>query len=399
MVSRNLSTRHSPGWAEPMAERSEPDNENRLFGFVGALRSAGLTVPLGSELLFVEALGELSDGVLSVYWAGRATLTHDRRSIDLYDSVFSTWWLESSSERVTEAEQKPVSIAIDDDDCSSADSADSQDDVEPVLRFSRTETLRSRDFAGLTTEERLEVDQLMESMDLAGVRRRSRRRRPSDSLRGRPDLRRTIRESLRTGGEPFRRRSQVRVSVPRRVILLCDISGSMAEYSRSLVRFAHVAVADTSRVEVFTIGTRLTRLTRELATLDPDDALNRAAAAVPDWDGGTRLGESMQRFNDDWGVRGMARGAIVVILSDGWDRGDTDVLAEQMARLQRVAFRTVWVNPLKASEGYAPLAKGMAAALPFVDDFIEGHSLESLDELGRIVSSLGVRRPMQEMSR
>ena len=382
-----------------MVESEHPDDGTRLFGFVAALRQAGLSVPIGSELLFVEALGQLCDGLLSVYWAGRATLTHDRRSIDVFDSVFSTWWLETGDERTTEAEQKPVATAIDDDDCSSVDSVESQDDVESVLRFSRTETLRSRDFAALSEEERVEVDRLMEAMDLVGARRRSRRRRPSDSLGGRPDLRRTMRESLRTGGEPFRRRSQVRISVPRRVILLCDISGSMAEYSRSLVRFAHVAVADRSPVEVFTVGTRLTRLTRELATLDPDEALDRAAAAVPDWDGGTRLGESIQRFNEDWGVRGMARGAIVVILSDGWDRGDTDVLAQQMARLQRVAFRTVWVNPLKASEGYAPLAKGMAAALPFIDDFIEGHSLESLDELGRIVSSLGVRRPMQEMSR
>ena len=373
---------------------------DRLFGFIASLRDAGLSVPVGSELLLVEALDHLTPGLMQMYWAGRATLTHDRRGIQIYDAVFSSWWLDAPIETSDDLEKKPVTIAVDEGEAPTDDPESGSDgDNESVLRFSRTEVLRSRDFAGLTRQERDEVDRLMGAMRLVGAHRRSRRRRPSDSLRGRPDLRRTMRESLRTGGESFRRRTQVRTSVPRRVVLLCDISGSMTEYSRSLVRFAHVAVARQAQVEVFTIGTRLTRLTRELATLDPDEALARASAAVPDWDGGTRLGESLARFNDDWGVRGMARGAIVVILSDGWDRGDPDVLAEQMARLHRVAFRVVWVNPLKATEGYAPLAKGMAAALPFIDDFIEGHSLESLDELGRVVSSLGARRPMQELNR
>jgi uncharacterized protein with von Willebrand factor type A (vWA) domain len=173
---------------------------------------------------------------------------------------------------------------------------------------------------------------------------------------------------------------------PRRVVLLADVTGSMEPYSRAIVRFAHVAVAARARVEAFTLGTRLTRLTRELTTRDPDLALARASAAVPDWSGGTRLGEALRRFNDQWGVRGLARGAVVVILSDGWDRGEPDELAEQMARLRRVAHRVVWVNPLKASPGYEPLARGMAAALPFVDEFVEGHSLDSLEELARIIA-------------
>jgi uncharacterized protein len=152
------------------------------------------------------------------------------------------------------------------------------------------------------------------------------------------------------------------------------------------VRFLHAAVVGRARVEAFALGTRLTRLTRSLMSRDPDAALAAAAGAVPDWAGGTRLGEGLRAFNDTWGVRGMARGAVVVVLSDGWDRGDPLVLAEQMARLRRVAHRIVWVNPLKAAPGYAPLAGGMAAALPYVDDFVEGHSLASLEALAQVVA-------------
>jgi uncharacterized protein with von Willebrand factor type A (vWA) domain len=170
----------------------------------------------------------------------------------------------------------------------------------------------------------------------------------------------------------------------------------MEPYARALLRFVHAAVAGRQRVEAFALGTRLTRVTRELATRDPDRALRQAGDRVADWSGGTRLGEGLRRFNDLWGVRGMARGAIVVVMSDGWDRGDTEVLAEQMARLHRVAHRVVWVNPLKVTPGYAPLARGMAAALPYVDDFVEGHSVAALEELARVISATGTAgRAMQ----
>jgi hypothetical protein len=160
----------------------------------------------------------------------------------------------------------------------------------------------------------------------------------------------------------------------------------MEPYARALLRFLHAAVAGGSRVEAFAVGTRLTRLTRQLSARDPDAALRQAATAVVDWSGGTRLGAGLRVFNDRWGVRGLARGAVVVILSDGWDRGDPEVLAGEMARLRRVAHRVVWVNPLKASPGYAPLARGMAAALPYVDDFVEGHSVASLENLVEVVA-------------
>ena len=160
----------------------------------------------------------------------------------------------------------------------------------------------------------------------------------------------------------------------------------MEPYARALLRFVQAAVAGRQRVEAFALGTRLTRVTRELSSRDPDRALAQAAGHVQDWSGGTRLGECLRQFNDRWGVRGMARGAIVVILSDGWDRGEPEVLAEQMARLQRVAYKVVWVNPLKVTPGYAPLARGMAAALPHVDDFVEGHSVVALEELAEVIS-------------
>jgi uncharacterized protein with von Willebrand factor type A (vWA) domain len=164
-------------------------------------------------------------------------------------------------------------------------------------------------------------------------------------------------------------------------VLLVDISGSMGPYARALLRFAHAAVVARSDVEVFALGTRLTRLTRSLQTHDPDAALRGATDAVPDWSGGTRLGETIGEFADLWGVRGMARGAVVVVLSDGWERGGVERLTLEMERLHRLAYRVIWVNPLKAAAGYAPLAAGMAAALPFIDDFVEGHNLASLEAL------------------
>jgi uncharacterized protein with von Willebrand factor type A (vWA) domain len=159
----------------------------------------------------------------------------------------------------------------------------------------------------------------------------------------------------------------------------------MEPYARGLVRFAHAAVVGRTRVEAFTLGTRCTRITRELRSRDPDVALRAAAAAVDDWSGGTRLGDGLQAFNDQWGVAGLARGATVVILSDGWDRGDPEVLGEQVARLHRVAHRVIWVNPLMAGPGFAPIARGMAAALPHVDELVEGHSLRSLEALAEVI--------------
>jgi uncharacterized protein with von Willebrand factor type A (vWA) domain len=290
--------------------------------------------------------------------------------------------------RGVERRVEHVVLNIDDETAGDGDAEITSDEEQHqsiTLRYSPREILRTKDFAAYSHSEFDEARRLMSDLRLAGALRRSRRLRPSHRRDGHPDLRRTVRRALRTGGEPMRRAYLEQSRRPRRVVLICDVSGSTDPYARALLRFLHVAVAGRSRVEAFALGTRLTRITRELSSRDPDAALARASRAVADWSGGTRLGEGLRTFNDEWGVRGVARGAVVVILSDGWDRGDPDVLGEQMARLARVAHRIVWVNPLKSSPGYAPLARGMAAALPYVDEFVEGHSLESLEKLVEVI--------------
>ncbi len=219
----------------------------------------------------------------------------------------------------------------------------------------------------------------MARIDLAVPRRRTRRREPAGA--GLPDLRRTLRRSFRTGGEPLERAYRARRARRRRLVLLLDVSGSMAEHSRALLVFAHAALRADRRWEAFCFGTRLTRITRALATSDLDMALRQAANEVVDWDGGTRIGESLADFLNRFGHGGLARGAVVVICSDGLDVGDPALLAEQMARLSRLAHRVVWLNPLKEDPAYEPLARGMKAALPYVDVFASGHDLASLEEV------------------
>ena len=355
------------------------------FGRV--LRGAGLDVPIGSVNTFVEALGAVGvERREHVYWAGRATLVRRPEDVPVYDRAFAAFWLGRETPASEEPDVQAVTLAIDDDL-----PGEGTDEVAPpaptlVVRYSATEILRQKDFAAYTADEFAEARRLMADIRLAGALRRSRRLVPSGARAGRPDLRRTVRGALRSGGDPVRRAFLDASQRPRRVVLLCDISGSMEPYARALLRFVHAAVAGRGRVEAFTLGTRLTRLTRELSGRDPDAALARATHAVADWSGGTRLGDGLRAFNDRWGQRGMARGAVVVILSDGWDRGDPAALAGEMARLHRIAHRVVWVNPLKAAPGYAPLARGMAAALPYVDDFVEGHSLGALEELVEVIA-------------
>ena len=343
------------------------------MAFARTLRAGGIDVPTGAVTTFVEALAEV--GVAdreSVYWAGRATLVKRPEDAPVYDRAFDAFWL--GTPPPDEPVEEPVVELVETEGATIG------------LRYSRHELLRHKDFSAYTSSEFDEARRLMADLRLAGALRRSRRMRPSRRRRGRPDVRGTVRAAMRTSGEPLRRAFLETSERPRRLVLLCDVSGSMDPYVRGLVRFLHAAVVGRTRVEAFALGTRLTRLTRELSSRDPDRAIARAAAAVADWSGGTRLGDGLRAFNDTWGVRGMARGAVVVILSDGWDRGDPAVMTEQMARLSRVAHRVVWVNPLKASPGYEPLARGMAAALPYVDEFVEGHNLAAMERLVEVIA-------------
>jgi uncharacterized protein with von Willebrand factor type A (vWA) domain len=372
----------------------EYDVDRLAVGFARVLRGAGLDVPVGTTILFAEALGAVGVSTRdSVYWAGRATLVSRPEDIELYDRSFAAWWDRVFEIGTTNVQEREVVLAFDTDgdDDASDDDGESRDAPTLAVRFSRAEVLRQRDFAHYSPDEFAESRRLMDDLRMAGAMRRSRRMRASRRERGRPDLRRTVRRALRAGGEPISRAFVEPADRPRRLVLLCDVSGSMEAYARGLVRFLHAAVVGRGRVEAFAIGTRLTRITRELSSRDPDAAIAAAAKRVTDWSGGTRLGEGLRRFNDEWGVRGMARGAVVVILSDGWDRGDPELLGAQMERLHRVAHQVVWVNPLKSSPNFAPLARGMAAALPHVDEFVEGHNLASLEQLARIVSGEKVK--------
>jgi uncharacterized protein with von Willebrand factor type A (vWA) domain len=370
--------------------------ERMAVAFARVLRGASLRVPIGSVLMFVEALGRVGISERSsVYWAGRSTLVHHPEDLDLFDRAFAVFWDHALSNAVDEeTEIITVTLATDDesdDDDGDDDAATASDDPTLTLRFSSVEVLRNKDFGAYDEEELEQAQQLMSRLRFVGPPRRSFRYGPS-SRRGRPDLRKTLRSAIGAGGEPIRRHWREPGDRLRRLVLLLDVSGSMEPYARAMLRFVHAAVAGRQRVEAFALGTRLTRVTKELNSRDPDLALKQASARVEDWSGGTRLGETLRRFNDEWGVRGMARGAIVVILSDGWDRGDPTVLGEQMQRLQRVTYDLIWVNPLKVTPGYAPLARGMAAALPYVDHFVEGHSLAAMEELANVIAGVSSRR-------
>ena len=359
--------------------------------FCRILRGAGLEVPISKVTTFVEALGRVGlEEKLPVYWAARCTLLSNPGEVDAFNRAFEVFWERKALSRLEIAVPSvTVSLATDAGEDESEINGENDGNAGPIiqLRYSPVEMLREKDFAECTAAELNELRKLMGSLRLGSTTRASRRRVRSKHQTQIPDMRRTIRRAVSLGGEPIERKFLRRDRRPRRLILLVDVSGSKEPYARALIRIAHATVVGRTRVEAFAIGTRLTRVTRELSSLDPDAALDAASDAVSDWSGGTRLGSTIRDFNDQWGIRGMARGAIVVILSDGWDRGDPQILSEQMERLHRVSFRQIWVNPLKHTPGYAPLAKGMAAALPHTDQFIEGHSFESLERLAEAVTA------------
>jgi uncharacterized protein len=366
---------------------ADAETDRVVVVFARLLRRLGLEVPVGATVTLGEAWAAVGlDAPDELYWAGRAVLVRRREDVPRYDRGFRAFW-GAPAERSEPEPAVAASLGLDDGDGGGDDTGpDGAGDLALRVRWSPAEVLRTRDFAACSPGELDEARRLIADLRVVGARRRSRRHRPTRRDRGRLDLRRTVRRAVRASGETVSRAFQAPSDRPRRIVLLCDVSGSMEPYARELVRFLHTAVVGGARVEAFALGTRLTRLTRELSSRDPDQALAAAARRVTDWSGGTRLGSGLRAFNDRWGIRGLARGAIVVILSDGWDRGDPDVLATEMARLRRVAHRVVWVNPLKATPDYAPLARGMAAALPFVDEFVTGHSVAALDDLVAVLA-------------
>lgn len=360
--------------------------------FTQVLRGLGLSVPTSCTHTFAAALCETGLGDRdTTYWAGRSTLVRRMEDIALYDRAFAVFFEGRRSNAPDEpGEELTITIAVDTDDADDEgdgnDDGDSGDDEVIELRFSATEILRHKDFADYSPDELAHAQELMSHLRLVGAPRASLRRGPTSRRTSAPDIRRTVRSAIRAGGEPIERHHLAPTPRLRRLVLLLDVSGSMEPYARALLRFVHAAVAGRQKVEAFALGTRLTRITRELTSRDPDIALRAAGARVTDWSGGTRLGSGLRQFNDEWGVRGLARNSIVVILSDGWDRGEPEELRAEMERLQRVTHRLIWVNPLKVTPGYAPLARGMAAALPYVDHFVEGHSVAAMEELTRVIA-------------
>lgn len=382
-----------------MTTAAATDRATLATGFARSLRRAGLDAPPSATIDFAEALCVLgTTRPESVFWAGQACFCRSAEDTERYAATFVAFFRGAiglpRGGRLTTVPPAPVSrpvpvVATGEAGPSEAEPEHDRDDRDEALpiAWSATETLRHKDFAACSEAELAEAQRLMSHLRRRAPMRLGRRLEPSRSPgRGVLDVRRTLRYALAHGGDPARLARRVRGPRARRVVLLLDVSGSMQPYTRALLRFAHATIVSQRQVEVFTLGTRCTRVTRQLSWRDPDAALARVADAAPDLEGGTRLGEGLREFNQTWGLRGMARGAIVVLSSDGWDRGDPEVLAGEMARLARVAHRVVWVNPLKASEGYEPLVRGMAAALPFVDDFVSGNSLDALEDLAEVMA-------------
>jgi uncharacterized protein len=358
------------------------------FGRV--LREAGLEVGPGR---LADALTGLDLIDLSrrddVYWTLRQTLVSRRDDLDAFDAAFRAWFLRAPTAPVFRQGTEAQSLRLLRRSSASkpADEGGEAGEELTSLGFSPEELLRQRDFADLTREEFENVGRLIAEIAAGRPRRRSRRLRPHHSGRD-LDMRRLVRASLGTGGDAIERTFRDRVLVPRKLVVLCDVSGSMEAYSRALVLFLHALARSGRGVEAFAFGTRLTRLTPELIIRDPEGALHAASERVVDWSGGTRIGHSLKTFNDEWGRRALTRGAVVVIVSDGWEREDASDVGLQMARLARQAYAVIWVNPLKGHPDYEPLAGGMRAALPYVDRFLPGHNLASLEELADILTGI-----------
>lgn len=365
-----------------------------LTAFARALAAAGVPTGPHRRTAFVTAVSEVGiherDGV---YWAGRATLCGDPEHVPVYDRVFDAWFSGrlATGGRTSEPARRVVAMAPLGGSASDGDHTEdeSEDDTEPELvraMASASDVLRHRDVAELSVSERAELARLFDGLKVCLPRRPVARRRPS--RRGDVDARRTLREELRRAGEPGPVRYRRRTTRARRVVLLVDVSGSMGAYADALLRLAHVlvrrgAASGSGRVEVFTVGTRLTRVTEALRARDGEAALEAAGAQVPDWSGGTRLGEVLHAFIERWGRRGTARGAVLVVFSDGWERGDAQQLAAQVAQLQRLAHRVIWVNPHRGKEGYLPVQAGIVAVLPHVDALVAGHSMHTFEELAQ----------------
>ncbi|WP_269936549.1 vWA domain-containing protein [Arthrobacter sp. HY1533] len=357
-----------------------------LLGFAAAVRAAGVKVTADRSGSFVDAVSRLNmDNRSNVFWAGRATLCAAPEDLDAYQRTFEAWFAPAHTGAAPPqgAATTVRAAALDDADAGGEGGAERE-----ALRAmaSQKELLRHRDIATLDSAERALLNQMFSELAVKIPTRRG--RRPQPASKGSIDRVRTLRQQLRRGGEPGPLRHAKAPRKPRRTVWLIDVSGSMAPYADSLLRLAHRVVQQAPHnVEVFTLGTRLTRVTPALKLPDADDALAQAGRTVPDWSGGTRLCEALRAFNDRWGQRAVARSAVVVVASDGWERGDAALLGRQAERLHHVARRVIWANPHRGKDGYEPVQQGIRAVLPHVDHFVAGHSLTSFEELLGVIGN------------
>lgn len=354
-----------------------------LLGFARALRAAGVDVTADRERGFLTAASTVGlDDPAAVRWAGRATLCSSPADLERFDLVYAAWFGgEVGARSGRDAPPQVVARASLEE---GAESGAAGDDDALVAQASATEVLRHRDVASLSPAEKSRLARLFGSLHPRAPRRPARRH--TASSRGEVDARRTLRATLARMGEPGPVQWRRRTSRPRRIVLLVDVSGSMSGYADALLRLCHRYARSGLPVEVFTLGTRLTHVTRALRERDPDRAIVAAGAAIPDWSGGTRLAEGLAAFLSRWGRRGMARGAVVVVISDGWERSAPEALGEQVRRLSAVAHRVVWANPHRGSASYEPVQAGIVAVLPHLDAFVAGHSMAAFEELTEVVA-------------
>jgi uncharacterized protein with von Willebrand factor type A (vWA) domain len=356
-----------------------------LLAFAAALRAGGVAVTPDRTHGFLSAAALLgADDPVAVRAVGRATLCASPDDLARFDQVFEAFFNSRDGlprrRPATHTEPSVTDLPMDDQ------TGDGLEEADDVIRAaaSPSEVLRHRDVASMSATEKQRLAAMFASLRPRPPLRRTARHQRWH--RGEVDASRTLRESLRRMGEPSTIEWRRRARRPRRVVLLVDVSGSMSSYADSLLRLAHRLTHGIGAVETFTIGTRVTHVTRAMRVRDPERALVAAGDTVPDWSGGTRLGETLRFFLDRWGQRGMARGAVVVVFSDGWERGDASMLAEQMARLRRIAHRVVWVNPHRGKDGYEAVQTGVLAALPYCDDFVAGHSLATYADLVEVLA-------------
>lgn len=381
-----------------------------LLHFGAFLRAAGLTVPADRMIDVVTALEHIDIGRRrDFYFTLRSLLVARQQDIATFDEAFLLYWRPPARERAPHdlralGEQRrfgPAERDTSDREARRASGSSTSWPAETVDRvvpfsYSARQISRTKDFASFTDEERQQAQAMLAALTWNPGERLTRRSKPA---RGRRlDLRRIVSRNAKYGAEWVILPTRDRLRRRRPLVLLCDVSGSMERYSRMLLHFAHGLVTTHDRVEAFLFATQLTRVTRTLITRGADDAVRRVLRCVADWGGGTRIGEALRAFNVGWARRVAGRGPIVLLISDGWDRGEPDLVSREMGRLQRTSHRLIWLNPLLGAPGYQPLTRGMQAALPFVDDFLPVHNLESLYTLAEHLNALPPQRPARRLA-